>query len=147
MSDVDPGEVIRPTPDQRRDVPGDMAGTPLQMVDNYAVYTELPSDRTVPRWLTIEEHPDNPEVYSRKWVFQGVDGIMVLYEYIRHRYGEGKEPPQVDSQRKPCCLKIMQDNGLSTRHCPDEVRDLVARVTDAPVASLNEFDHGPTATE
>lgn len=147
--DIDPGTVEPPFADEQFEgVAGDPQVDPTQLLDGYEVYCAEEMNGIVPEFITVIEHPHhNPDVYSRKWVFEGLHGVMVFQAYQRHRYGPNTEPPQVESQVQRCCFQMMRKHGLRAEHCPDAVRDIVARIADAPVASLNERDHDAAAAE
>ena len=144
---IDPGNIEPPFEDEQfQDVLGDSHEDPTMLAEGYEIHCAEEMNGAVPKFISIIEHPTDPEVYSREWIFEGVNGFMVLQVYQRHRYGDGTKPPQIPSQVKNCCFQMLRQHGLSAEHCPDEVRDLVARISDAPVVSLAEEDQ-PTAEE
>lgn len=126
------------TPPKREDVPGEPHADPTLTVDGYDVYVYESETGILPESVYVRDaYPD--EYASEMWVFSDGGPIMVGTAYVRHRYGEGRQPPADPDERRPCCLMRDPDHGLRSEDFPQDVLDVVQQVTDAPVAT-RDFD-------
>lgn len=141
MTDVDLdsyGENNDLPPDQP--APRQPRGKPDETFEDYEVWQfDAEMSETVPDTYVVSRQPDPLDF--RMWVFAGRGQEAHFVMRSSHKYADDEVTPEQDD----CCEVLLEDQSLTADHCPDDVRQLVAELTDAPVVvpeSETDEDHG-----